>query len=353
MPVYNGARFLAAAIESLLAQTLTDFELLVVDDASTDDSTAVVARFADRRIRPIRNPHNIGLARTLNVGLGHATGRYVARLDQDDVAHPERLSTQVQWLAEHPDVALLGSLARLIDEDGRERGVVERPITKPGIRWLLLLENPFIHSTVMFRRDAAATLGGYDETLTLSEDMDFWGRFALRHEVANLDLPLIDYRQWSASMMSSVEGDPRGLRQAELRRTMASLIQRHAASELGGNPLSDADANLLAGFTTGVEAGRLDDFLELFSDLRRRFEARHVDARQSGDYWRTVARQYDAVAYRLTPSSRTASASIYAHALRAAPRLAGYLSWPRAAASVVLGRRGRGQVARVVNRTQL
>lgn len=352
IPVYNGGRFLAAAVQSVLAQTVSVFELIVVDDASTDDSVAVVSRMVDRRIKLIRNPGNLGLARTLNVGLSHATGRFVARLDQDDVAHPDRLAVQLQYFTDHPGVTLLGSQARLVDEDDRERGRVERPVSPLGIRWLLLLENPFIHSSVMFRREVALSLGGYDETLTLSEDIDFWGRFVQAGEVANLPSSLIDYRQWSASMMSSVEQDPRGVRQAELRRTMAGLIRRHVANELGGDPLSDADAHLLAGFTVGVDAGQLDDFLKLYSEVRRRFEARHAGARESDDYWRTVASQYDAIAFRLTPSSRAASASIYAHALRAEPGLARYLSWPRAAASVMLGKEGRGRLARAVTRTR-
>ena len=346
LPVYNGARFLEVALRSIFNQTFADFELIVVDDASTDDSVSVVDRVTDRRLRLIRNPRNYGLARTLNVGLSQATGRLVARIDQDDVAHPERLAVQKQYLDTHHGVALLGSQARLIDEHDRVLGRVERPVSSVGIRWLLLIENPFIHSSVMFRREVAMSLGGYDETLRWSEDLEFWGRFAKAGQVANLPLSLIDYRQWSASMMSSVEQDQ--VRRAELRRTMAELIRRHIANALGGNPPPESDTHVLAGFTVGLDAGNIHNFLEKFSALRRRFEQLNVEARATHDYWRTVGRQYDALAFRVTPSSRLAAMAIYAHALRAEPRLALHVSWRRAAAEMVLGREGRSHLRRAV-----
>jgi hypothetical protein len=202
----------------------------------------------------------------------------------------------------------------------------------------------------MFRREAAAELGGYNGSQALAEDLELWGRFAQRFEIANLDRPLIDYRQWSASMMSSVERDPQGIKQAALRKTMAALIRRHAANEFGGDPVSASDAELLAGFTVGVEADRIDDFLRLFGDLRARFERKWPAVSECDDYWRTLAGQYDAVAFRLNPSSRQAAAAIYGHAMRSAPQLARYLSWPRAAATVLLGRAGRERAARLFSR---
>ena len=352
LAVHNGARFLPTAIESVLAQTFRDFQLVVVDDASTDDTPAIIARLADPRFMHVRNPQNFGLARSLNIGLAHATGKYVARLDHDDVSHAGRLAAQAAWLGDHPHTALVGSLARLIDEHGQARGLVERPTSIHGIRWMRLLENPFIHSTVMFRRDLAAELGGYSESAPLAEDFDFWGRFIKRFEVANLDRPLVDYRGWSESIMSSVEQDPHGRRRAELRQSVATLIRRHAADEFGGEPLTEADADLLAGLTSGLEADRVDDFLRSFLDLRRRFESKWPAAVESDDYWHTIARQYDALDYRLMPSSRGASAAIYAHALRSATQLTRQLSWPRAAASVLLGRGGRERAARVLSRTR-
>ena len=141
--------------------------------------------------------------------------------------------------------------------------------------------------------------------MPLAEDFDLWGRFIQRFDVANLDQPLVDYRGWSESIMASVEQDGRGLRRAELRQSIATLIRRHAADEFGGESLTAADAHLLAGLTSGLEADRVDEFLRLFSDFRRRFESKWPAAIQCDDYWRTIARQYDALAYRLIPSSRS------------------------------------------------
>jgi hypothetical protein len=198
----------------------------------------------------------------------------------------------------------------------------------------------------MFRRELANDLGGYSEAQTLAEDMEFWGRFAQHHDVANIDRPLIDYRQWSASIMASLERDPEGRKQALLRRTMAELIRRHAANEFGGDALSESDADLLAGFTVGIDLVRLDEFLRLFSDLRARFERKWPAAKDTADYWRTLARQYDTIAFRLTPASRSASFGVYAHAARHAPKTLAHFPWARAASLVLLGKQGRSALGR-------
>lgn len=340
MPVHNGGRFLARAISSVLAQSLRDFDFVIVDDRSTDDSEAIVGGFADRRIRYVRNDRNLGLAATLNVGLQHGTGDYVARLDQDDRAAPQRLAEQTALLDRRADVALVGSLARCIDQDDRVIGAVRRPISTLGIRWFCLLENPFIHSSVMFRRSIVETLGGYDERLTFAEDLDLWGRILESHEAVNMDRALVDYRMWPASMMSSVATDRSGQRQALLRQTMARLIQRHVRVELD-QELSAEDALLLAGFTGGLTPGEVAAFLDMFDTLRARFESRRSVGGAATDYRQTVAAQIDAVAYRLQPASRAGALRVYARELRREPRLAAHVSWSRAAAIVTLGKSGR------------
>src|ERR1043165_9066720 len=116
MAVYNGEPFLAKAIDSILAQTYEDFELLVVDDGSTDATPDIVRSYGDRRVRTVRNPRNIGLARSLNVGLAEARGALVARHDADDLSYPDRFRRQVEFLAAHPDVAVLGTRFDSIDQ---------------------------------------------------------------------------------------------------------------------------------------------------------------------------------------------------------------------------------------------
>jgi len=342
MPVHNGSRFLRQAIDSVLAQSFRDLELLVVDDGSTDDSVAIASSVADARLRCLSGSGHLGLVGTLNIGLRAATGQYVARLDADDVAHPDRIEKQAALLDREPAVALVGSLARLVDERGVAAGVVRRPVSRIAIRWYALLENPLIHSAAMFRHDVVSGLGGYDEALPLAEDYDLWGRILRHHAIANIDECLIDYRRWQASVMSAVEADAQGDRGRRLHAIMSALVKRHVNSELGDGSCTDEDASLLAGFTLGITADRRRDFLDVFTAVRRRFEAKWATAITDADYWRTVAGQYDAIAFRMSPPSRPAACDVYLHAINHAPRTIAHLPWTKALALIALGKRGRG-----------
>lgn len=346
LPVYNGARFLRLAIDSILNQTYRDLELLVVDDASTDGSLAIAQSYRDPRLRVLSGNGRQGLVRTLNIGLRAANGECVARLDHDDIARPDRLQKQVDYLDQHRHVALVGSLARLIDEDSREIGRVPRPLSTIAIRWFSLLENPLIHSSATFRLEAAMALGGYDETLPYAEDYDLWSRILDRHDVANLAEPLVDYRRSPASKMSVVEEDAANPSRGSLQQIMARLIKRRASSELGSSSLDDAGATLLSTFTLGVARDRWRDFIDLFTSLRAQFENKWREAVADADYWTTIAGQYDAIAYRMRPPSRAAAAAVYLHAGMHAPKAAASLSWTRASALVLLGRAGRQRAAR-------
>jgi hypothetical protein len=247
-------------------------------------------------------------------------------------------------------VALVGSLARLIDETGRDLGVVRRPLSAIGIRWYSMLENPLVHSTVMFRLDVARRLGGYDASLVYAEDYDLWGRMLEAGIVENLAECLVDYRRWSASMMSAVELDAASPRQQLLHQIMAALIRKRITAELGEPSGTDAQSALLATFTLGVRREQWREFVALLAGLRARFEARWPDALQDREYWRAVADQYDAIAFRMTPPSRAAAAGVYMHACTEAPHAAPLLPWSRAMALVVLGKRGRQRAAAGVTR---
>ena len=335
MPVHNGERFIERAIDSILAQTFTDFELLVIDDASTDATAGTVRGYGDPRVRYVANERNLGLAASLNIGLRHARGAYIARLDHDDVSRPDRLAKQAGLLDERPATALVGSIARLIDETDQARGLVWRPLSDLAIRWHALLQNPFIHSATMFRLTAAVAAGGYRDDRPFAEDFDLWGRIMKAHEVCNLDAPLIDYRQRSDSIMATVEHQGPA-RMTALRRSMARVIRSNIDQELKFT-IGDDDADLLAGLTVGLTPDELDRFLVLFDSLRARFEQQRPDAAASDDYWRTIAGALDAIVYRLTPPSRRRAIRVYLRALRRDPRLAAHLSWSRFAASAVLG----------------
>jgi hypothetical protein len=195
MSVFNDVEFVGAALESILGQTFRDFELLVIDDASADGSAAVLGRVEDDRLRVIRNETNLGLTRSLVKGLAEARGRYVARMDADDVALPDRLERQVAFMEAHPDVGILGGDCELIDVEGRPLGPATYATTDLEIRWRSLLANPFAHPTVMLRRDVLTRSGiSYDPAFRTAQDYDLWVRLLGVTRGANLGEPLLRYR---------------------------------------------------------------------------------------------------------------------------------------------------------------
>lgn len=193
MPVYNGERFLRQAIDSVLGQSFEDFELLVIDDGSTDASATLVEGYADPRVRLVRNQQNMKLIATLNRGLDLARGEFVARLDADDISLPSRLERQVAYLEAHPEVGLCGTWAKTI---GEQPGVlIDPPIDYETIRCRLLYSNAFVHSSVMLRKAAFEAHGlRYDARYLHAEDFQLWQKASELFPVANLDEVLVHYR---------------------------------------------------------------------------------------------------------------------------------------------------------------
>lgn len=196
LPVRDGAAFVAEAVGSILAQTLDAFELLVVDDGSRDATAAIVGDLAmrDRRMRVLTQPP-LGLVPALNRGLAEARGAYVARMDADDVAMPERLASQAEALDRHESVAALGTACRVIGRDGTVLGHRSPPLEPAAIRRALGRGNCMIHPTMMLRRDAVLRAGFYRAAFRLAEDFDLWLRLSERHDLMNLPQSLLDYRQ--------------------------------------------------------------------------------------------------------------------------------------------------------------
>lgn len=190
MPVYDAADTVDVAVRSLLSQNYEPLEVLVIDDGSTDTTAAVVASIHDSRIRLLRRDHQ-GLVKTLNYGCAQTRGKYIARLDADDVAHERRISTQVDYLQEHSDVGLLGTWARIVSAEGEE-GTFEPPVSDSALRRYLLWDNPFVHSSVMFRRVAFQEAGTYPEGL--AEEYRLWIRMAQSWKLAVLSAPLVTHR---------------------------------------------------------------------------------------------------------------------------------------------------------------
>lgn len=196
MPVRNGEAWLAAAIDSVLAQTLSDFELLVIDDGSTDRTAEIIAAYVarDARIRPLPQA-SLGLVAALNNGLTQARGDLIARLDADDLAGPARLATQVAAMDANGRLVLLGSWAEIIDSDGHVTGRLTPESDPQMLRALLHRTNPIIHSSIMMRTDAARRSGGYRAAFEAAEDYDLWLRLSEQGDIGILPLALVSYRE--------------------------------------------------------------------------------------------------------------------------------------------------------------
>jgi len=198
LPVYNGATFLRAAIASVRAQTCRDWELLIVDDASTDGSGELAQSFQDPRIRVLRNPDRLRLAGALNRGLEAARGVYLARMDADDLCLPTRLAEQVAFLEQHPDLGLCGTWVRTM---GAERATQCYPTETGRLRAFALFNSPFAHPSVLWRRAwfERAQLR-YDGAFYPTEDYELWSRALAHFPAANLGRVLLRYRLHHASL---------------------------------------------------------------------------------------------------------------------------------------------------------
>lgn len=193
MPVRNGAAYLDEAIASIVSQTFENWELVVVDDGSTDDTFLRLASWAkeDPRIVVI-NQKPMGLVAASNAAVQAARGVYLARLDSDDIAHPKRLAKQVSYMEKNPDLVVIGSSIRLF---GERVGVLFTPLTDWGCRGRLLFENCFAHSSTMIRRSKVAGLVPlYEAHSEFAEDLSLWVRLSSHGKFANLFFPLISYR---------------------------------------------------------------------------------------------------------------------------------------------------------------
>ena len=200
MAAYNGEPYVRDAIRSVLDQDFSDFELIVVDDGSTDGTAAVVTGFGDARIRYHRNERNLGQTPSLNVGVRMARGEYLARLDTDDEYLPGKLRTQVEFLDANPEVALCGTWARCIDEHGAPSGVFRAPTRERDVAFRLVWASPVCHVSVMMRRDAVLEAGGYDESYRYAADHQLWSELVARgHRLVNLPEYLMKYRVFAGS----------------------------------------------------------------------------------------------------------------------------------------------------------
>lgn len=201
MPAYNTEEYVAEAVNSILYQAFQDLELVVVDDGSTDQTLAILHSLRDPKLR-VFSTANRGLEAACNTGLRHCRGELIARLDADDLSMPERLERQVRFLDDNPDVMMIGASCHRIDHQGRDIGDLTVPTDWESIVRFMFRDNPFVHSTVMFRRAAIEAVGPYDVT-ERHGDYELWIRMAAAFPVCNLAEPLIVRREHPENFSST------------------------------------------------------------------------------------------------------------------------------------------------------
>lgn len=194
MPAYNAGKYLREAIDSILAQTYTDFEFIIINDGSTDDTRAIIQSYDDPRIVYLENETNSGICVTLNKGLDAARGRYIARMDADDISLPERLAVQVQYMDTHPDIAVCGTDIQVFGEDLKD--YVFQQIHSPEDCVAGLLFNPCLaHPSVIIRRSILeANHLRYNDEFRGLEDFELWWNISKFSKLNNIALPLLKYR---------------------------------------------------------------------------------------------------------------------------------------------------------------
>lgn len=225
MAVYNGERYLREAMDSILSQTYADFEFIIIDDSSTDDSPSILLSFADPRVCLVSNEHNLGLAKSLNRGIGLAKGEFIARQDADDVSNPGRLQAQVAYMEQNAGVGVIGTATEWIDAAGNPFKTWPAGATNAELQPLLLVTCPLVHGSVMFRRRCIDDVGNYGADMRTGQDYDLWLRVAEKWDIVNLPQVLYRYR-WHDQMVSVT-------RQSEQRShasaSVARAIQRRQA----------------------------------------------------------------------------------------------------------------------------
>lgn len=199
MPVYNGEKYLKEAIESILNQTFRDFEFLIINDGSTDNSVKVIKSFNDPRLRLIHNESNLGLIKTLNKGLKMSKGKYIARMDCDDISLPKRLSTQASFMEKNPEVGVCGSWVKII---GLEQKFINKyPKNHAEVRAYLLFNTPLAHPAVIIRKELVDKYNlEYDEQYKHAEDYELWSRVVNCSKIANIPKVLLHYRMHPESI---------------------------------------------------------------------------------------------------------------------------------------------------------
>jgi len=267
MPAYNTGAFIVDAIKSVLDQTTPDFELIIVDDGSKDDTAAKVRLFDDKRIRLILQP-NAGAAAARNRGMRSAEGRFLAFLDADDIALPTRFEKQLAFLETHPEVGLIGAAAEIWENGGPSGRFYRHPCAAPELAFEMLFENHVVHSSVMVRRNVVKAVGVFTECESRRhEDFELWSRVGRRYAMANLPDVLVIYRMHPGSICATANFDANCV-------MLASENIAYASGSLWVRSTHRVLAALIRGQNPAVRGVKYESLRNLLIRLAKRMEKR-------------------------------------------------------------------------------
>ncbi len=260
MPAFNAEKTIAGSIDSILRQSFTDFELLIIDDCSSDRTPEIIEHYRtkDPRVRVIRLSRNSGVVKALNIGISKASGKYIARMDADDESLPDRLKLQVAFLDSNPEVVLVGGPYVFMGRFRMLDVFLPTPQTNEGISAVIERINPICHPTVMFRKSAFDEVGGYREAFANSEDYDLWLRLSRVHKLANLAEPLVRYRLSSGGVTIK--------KKREMLRFHHLAVKSHFMPE---TPLDSLMLEVESELDPRLEISLRNDYLDLIRKLFR------------------------------------------------------------------------------------
>jgi len=281
MPVYNGEKYLKKAIDSILCQTFNEFEFLIINDGSTDRSIEVIKSYSDPRIILVENGENLGLIATLNKGIDLARGKYIARMDQDDISVPDRFEKQIKYLDSNHQVGVLGSNFLIIDNQGNR---LDSPMIfatqHEFVRWGLNFYSPIVHPSVMMRKDLIVATGGYSSEYLHVEDYDLWVRLSRITHLSNLPDILLTLRKHDTNITKTafLEHIYNGDKVSQL------IISEQLGETVSSEVIKCLTRSEKSGIKNAIEAGEIIFKLCL----------RNINAKELSDIGRELIRQ-DAV----------------------------------------------------------
>jgi len=314
MSVHNGEKYLPETLDTLLAQTVRDFELVIIDDGSEDGTAEILRAYGRRdvRIRSVRNERNIQIPASLNRGLKLCRAPIVARADADDLYVPEYLETQVRYLQSRPEVGVISSAFHVADADGKILYTRYLPTEDRQIRFELLFMSRFLHPTTVFRADLVRRSGGYNEQYHKAEDYELWARLRDQTRFANHPEPLVRYRRHPSTIMQT---------RGSAGQQLSLAVSQRLLSQYLSFSLTLEDAAVLRTFFYGIgaiDSRSVSRGLYLIDQVLR--QAADSESSETVDEFRNrMARHLMNYSVELAESDRSGSRSLFWKTLRLNP----------------------------------